>query len=361
MIFRKRMITPRNLLFTIAAIVAVILALMVFFMNRKTTFRPAEYVFAIPSQNKISQFVIYDQRDTLFITKDADGAWILNNELSADDILVQDLLGILRQLTVRSPVSLNRQSAVNEQLDKHGIRVDLYEDTYWVNISKSVRLFPRNKRFRSIVVGDMAPEGNSNYMRMAGAELPFEVYIPGYSGNLLPVFSAKPEDWLNPVVVDLAYDQIRRIELTVTGQADESFVLQNDMVLGYRLVNQAGIQIEADKLNTVAIELYLSSFEGLFYEELVGENQVQMKEQTMFDQAFMEMVVVGTKGDPIHLRFYQRKLAENAGYLLPENIDADPNRFFLVVNDTYTTIAQYMIFNRILRPLSFFLSANQDD
>ncbi len=361
MMYRKRKYTIRGSLLTIAAIISIMLALLAVFINRKTTFSPAQHVFAITAHNKISQVVITDQSNTLSITKNTAGAWMLNNTLSADDVLVQDLIGVFRQLTVRNPVPLNIQSAVNEQLDKHGIRVDMYEDTYWINLSKFFRFFPRNKRFRSIIVGDLTPDGKSNYMRMAGADLPFEVFIPGYTGNLLPVFSAKPEDWLDPVVVDLAYNQIKRIELTVTGQTHESFVLQNDMMLGYRLINFAGMQIEEEKLNNVAIELFLSSFEGLFYEELVEEDHAQMKDQTMFEQPFMEMVISGTKGDPIHLLFYQRKLAANTGLLLPESIDADPNRFFIVVDGKYTAIAQYLIFNRVLRPLSYFLATNHAD
>jgi hypothetical protein len=289
----------------------------------------------------------------LILEKDAEGVWHVNQAFRANESAVRELLGALRHLNVRLPVSLAEQEQVNQALEEKGVLVEIFVRNHWIRLPGGKGLISRTKRAKRLLAGEDTPDGESTIMRLYRSEMPFAVHVPGVQGGLSGLFSLSENLWRDPVVLDLQARQIRRIEVRFTENEKESYVIENQSQ--QPVLFHGGQAVDISLIDGTRLARYLEGFTELHYEKLMTGADDSLRMQEMFSPLFLEIVVQDQQERVTTLRFFRRKASEEELRGLAAGTNADPNRFFLQVNEGEFARAQYFVFNRIMRPLSYFL------
>lgn len=293
--------------------------------------------------------------EKLLLEKDTDGNWQVNNAFRANESAVRELLGTLRHLNVRLPVSLAEQQQVNNALENDGVMVEIFARSYWIKLPGDIRLIPRTKRVKRLLAGEDTPDNESTLMRLYRSRMPFAVHVPGVQGGLSDLFTLSESIWRDPVVLNLQAGQIKRVEVNFPEMENESFVIDNQGLQPLLLEN--GHAIELSMAGQTRLLRYLEAFTELHYEKLMTGPDDVLRQQQMVSPHFLEISINDHLGRVTTLRFFRRKADEAELRTLAATTTADPNRFYLQVNEGEFARAQYFVFNRIMRPLSYFLTS----
>jgi hypothetical protein len=342
-------------LFLSFSLLLFLIAMMIWYANTHSTFRPAESDFSVNSDFEISRIHIVDpvENQNIELVADASGRWMLNENIYANEPAIRQLLDVMRKLTIRQPVSVEMHEAINHLLDSAGRRVTVFARDYHIKIGGR-KIIPYQRVVQSFLVGNDTPDGLSSYMKKEGASMAFMIHVPGLESGVSSYFGSRVNDWRDPVIIDVALESIDFVRTIVTGQSEESFLVSRD---GDGLFSfhdpETGYKITDLSVDTARVLRYLSSFQSLHYEKLVDESDPDTSIGSMFDDPFMEIMVKPLGEKEIIITVFRRKPMEG-NQLDGITTGFDPNRFFIQFSDGEIAIAQYYVFNRILRPLSFF-------
>jgi hypothetical protein len=332
-----------------------LVAMMIWYSNSHSTFRPTESDFSVRRGLDISSIEIVNMatEGTILLTHGNDGMWYLNNSLLANESAVIQLLDILRKLTIRQPVSLDQTEEVYQKFDESGIRVVVSAKDHYLKIGGR-QFFPYQRVVQSFMIAGDTPDELSSYMRKSRESMAFMVHVPGMESGLYRYFDTNPNDWGDPVIIDMARNEIERVLIVFSEKPEESFLLKQDPYGMFEFYNHiSGELLSGINIDTTRVVRFLSSFHSLHYESLVSDDEIQSLEEMMFDEPFMTLTVKPFHNESTVIEVY-RKVPSDELISVGITTSYDPNRFYLKSDDEYA-IAQYYVFNRILRPLSFFV------
>lgn len=291
---------------------------------------------------------------SLLLEQDDSGIWQVNDRFRANESAVKELLGTLRNLTVRLPVALSDQQKVNAALEREGVLVTIYARTHWIRLPGGISLIPRTKRVKRFLAGEDTPDGESTFMRLLKSDMPFAVHVPGIQGGMAGLFSTEETAWRDPVVLNLTAALIQSVEVIFPERETDSFTL--DFSESSIQLFQGGQPVDSARIDWPRVSRFLDSFTGLHYEKLItGEDQDRLA-QEMRSPHFLVIRVSDRQGKTTQMLFFHRMLQPEELKDLAPGIDTDPDRFFLQVNEGDFALAQYFVFSRIIRPFSFFLA-----
>lgn len=320
-----------------------------------STFRVEDRDFSVDKDLEITRIEMesLSEGKKIVLHKDKQEKWRLDSSLFANDLAVRELIVLLERLSVRQPVSIANRNQVEEMLSATGVLVDVFVAAHRVNFG-NFRLFPYERRFQSFIVGPDAPEGESTFMRKTSSDQAFRVTRPGYKKGVSELFTAEKRVWRDPIVFDVSHESIHFVDVSVYGNEEESFVLKplNDQDFQFFRDEdkEKVIAIEAD---TTRVLRFLSSFRDIHYERLLDEEDEKIRKELMFEQPFMEISVKTKDGMQTNIKAFARHATDEI-LSIAEGVSQDPNRLYVQVNEGEYALAQYYVFSRILRPLSFF-------
>ncbi|MFN2395739.1 MAG: hypothetical protein ABR597_08635 [Bacteroidales bacterium] len=343
-------------LFLILAGLLFLVAVVIFWYSHSaSTLRASDSDFSLEPSLEVLKIEIISGHDSkeVVMEKDEQGRWILNNRYYANDLAVQQLIDLCNRLQVRQPVSMENRAQVDDMLSNRGVVVNIYVQAYRIHLGE-IRLIPYRRAYQSFVVGENTPDGLSTYMRKAGSQIPFRVHVPALETGISFLFDPDEREWRNPVIIDMPRNQINRVTMQDFENPDDSYRLireSADAFAFYHLnENQkiTGLDVDSQR-----VERFLLSFEDIHYESLLNEQQEQERKKLMFEQPFMKVAVENREGMEVSFTAFARNMPEGDN-VLPGEGPGDPHRFYIQVNDDEFALAQYYVFSRILRPLSFF-------
>ncbi len=348
--------TKKSLLLLLTALVLGSAGLYFSLSGKQGSMHERDRNFRLPQAAEVVQVEMQKKNgESLLLAKDAEGIWHVNHAFRANESAVRELLGTLRHLNVRLPVSLAEQEQVNHALEQDGVLVEVFVRTHWIKLPGELRLIPRTKRVKRLLAGEDTPDGESTIMRLYRSEMPFAVHVPGVQGGFAGLFSLNESLWRDPVVLDLEPRQISRVEVRFTGNEEESYLINNQGEQPVLL--HGGQAMDRSLIDGAKLARYLEAFTELHYEKLLTGADDSLRNHEMISPVFLEIEVQDQQDRLTTLRFFRRKASEEELRTLAAGSTIDPNRFFLQVNEGEFARAQYFVFNRIMRPLSYFLQA----
>ena len=345
----NKRIKPAFLLIAGLTALTVYLVYAAFMVNRHATVDR----FSMDEVSAVSDISLQKNDGVVNLRKRENGFWIVNEQYHADRVAIDELLSFLRNAAVRRPVPVALKEQIGREIDSLGTQVEVYKRTYWINLPGGLGLIPRKKRIHGFIAGNDSPDGESVYMRLHRSSDPYEIYIPGTTAPLGRRFTAKENKWRDPVVMNLSPGQLKTVEVVSDHSPDESFLLQRDAAGGIRLFRHDGREIPPERINQHRLTNYLRMFTSLFYETLLSDEELSELDKWLFRDPFMGIKVTDTSGHEQLLRCYYLDVG-HAETLLPVYAKVDPNRFVLQLDENEYAMALFLVFNRIIRPLSFF-------
>jgi hypothetical protein len=342
-----------RLLFILAIVLAALTA-MFYWSTTNSSFRGNEVVFSVNEEFEIAEVEMSDPsgENSVHLYKQ-NHEWRVNDNLNANEAAVDELQLVLYRIRVWQPVSLSENQQVEEMFAEKGVTVKVYVWAHLIRFGR-FRLFPVKRLYETIVVGEDVADGESTYMRKAGSSRSFKVILPGYDVGLSSIFNAEERVWRDPVIIDADWAHISSVEVMVPDQPHESYLIKNETKHLFVFYDPAHdntqLQINVD---TARVQRFISSFTTIYYETLLDEEGEFLRKEIMFEQPFMIINVNMKDGSKIKIESYARQPHGDVADLT-SGMEKDPNRFYVKVNQGEYAQAQYFVFNRIFRPLSFF-------
>ncbi len=346
--------TNTHLFFVLSALLFIIGIVIYWFTDTYSTFRVAERDFSVSNEHEIVriEMISYHTESRIELWKDDQDRWRLNENMFANELAVRELEGLLTRIRVRQPVSIAHAAKVDEMLENRGVRVNVFILAHRIRIG-GLKLWPYQRMYQSFVVGDDTPDGESTYMRKSPSAQAFKMHRPGLETGISSLFIPEERVWRDPVIFDMEPEEVASVTVLVPDDPDESFTLKNLGSEGFLFLDpqqQQPLDFAADTARTIR---FLSSFKDIHYELLPDKIGELQRKELMFEQPFMIITVESIRGETIRMNAYARRTPPDV--LMPaDGIDRDPNRFYVQVNQGEYAQAQYYVFNRILRPRSFF-------
>lgn len=346
----QKKIVPISLVLTILSL---IIALFVYNIYS----RPSGREVAFSNTNQINRIIISFGEDKVELFKTESDRWILNKYRNANQLAVDDMLSILRNVTVRRPVSLAERERIGRALDVSGVRLEAYAP---VSLFGMRLPWPFSKINRMVHCIEIWEDTNtaSNIMRYCGSTELVEVHIPGIGSQLLAFFSVNPADWLDPVVVDMNAKDLKRIIVIHPERPENSFSISHDPQTGFALFDHTQNRVSPETILVQRIEGYLHSFRELFFDDVIEDASLLKESGKMSPTPFIHVIITGHDGSEVTLDgYYMLTDSEKQGEL-PADRETNPNRFYMHLNDSEWVIAQFLVFGRVFQDIFYFSDRN---
>ncbi len=334
------------------------IAIWLIMQNDSSTLKERETGFALKDTSLVTKIFIADkQTNSITLTRTKKG-WILNDKFNTNNRVVESLLGTMSKVKVKAPVPKIGRDNIVSRLASIGIKVEIYQTAYRIDLGKKLKYFPYEKLAKVFYVGDATPDNLVTYMLIEGAEHPYITHITGFRGFLTPRFSPIADDWKSHVIYNHTLSDISSVAVEFGEKPEESFkvdILSSDG--SYKLTSL----IDNSKIinyDTLKLLNFLTSFSDLRYESRLNNLMSTIRQDSIINTTKVyEITLVDGDQDTTYMAGYNKRalpeeIREEAYFQL---IPLDNDRFYGLANEGEDfVLLQYYTFNKVLYPLSYY-------
>lgn len=340
------------------AILAVLAIVLLIFNSRKSTMNKAETQFAIDDTASVTKvFLANKMGKSVKLVKQPDGTWQLNDKYVATIENVRLLLATARNIRMQAPISKAGHNNMVKRMATASVKVEFYQKVYFIDFW-GMKFFPYEKCTKRYYVGDPTMDNGGNFMMLDGAKQIYVVALPGFRGFVSPRYSFIEADWRDHTVFSAKLSQIKEVKYEFPKAPKESFKI---VALGSRRFNLVRLSDNAvaPKYDTAKVIDQLMLFRSLKYEAFVTDMEPLKKDSILRFNHFQTLTLTENSGKVTKVRMYRvpEILIPDQSQMDIVEMDYSRDKFYIVMNDSKDMqIAQYFVFERLLQPLSYYLS-----
>ncbi len=344
----------------ISVIILTAIALVLVLSRSETTFRKDSADFAVDDSATVTRIFMSDKNNnSVTLNRLGPGNWQVNNQYPASKFNVEMLLQTMSELMVKNPVAKAAQNNVIRELAVNSVKVEIYQKAYRIDLFGQIRWFPHEKLTKVYYVGGATSSNQGTFMLMENASTPFVTYLPGLRGFVSPRYSPLSKYWRDYTVFKKTIPEIVKVRVEVPGTPDFSYEVTNNRNNTYTLVSLKDNKQIFD-YDTLRMLNFLSGFRNLNYEALLNDIDKHKIDSVVNSQPFIVITLTDTSGATRTMKTYHKQgpegQADPQGNPLPYDLD----RLYATVNgDKDFVVIQYFVFDKVLRPKSFFLKEPQ--
>lgn len=348
----------RNLYIFIVFLFMLIIALMLVMSNQSTTIRERDKNFAIEDTASITKFFLADKDGRQVLVQRIDGGnWTVNDTYRANKPVVDLMLRTMANVSVLQPVPKAAHNNVVKRMSASAVKVEIYQRAYRINLFHRIKLFPYEKLSKVYYVGDNTQNNAGTFMLIEGSDIPFVTYLPGFLGFISLRYTTKIDDWRDHTIFNFRLMEMKSVKVELPKNADSSFVFYNNgggNIELFRLKDNAKVEVY-DTLKSLD---FLSAFNDIKFEGIITEFD-SSKYDSIISSVPDFKITIGTYDNrDLSISAFRRKAPEGSFDLNDQQLIWDLDRLYVYVHFTEDlTICQYFVFDRLLRPLSYFLPA----
>jgi len=196
---------------------------------------------------------------------------------------------------------------------------------------------------------------------MDGSDVPFIVHLMKLRGFVAPRYSTREEDWRDHSVFKTKLSDIKSVTMEIPADPGQSFEIMQDEDIHLKSLESGEL---VAKYDTMKMLNFLSAFADLRYEALMNKLDSAFIDSITSSLPFHIITLEETNGKVTAIKTFHKD--NDAGrFDLEGNIYVnDLDRAYALVNDERDFVMiQFFVFDKILRPLSYFIpeSAQQID
>ena len=344
----------KNKYIFLIAFILLVIAVVLILSKSSGTFDKKLKDFAIEDTASVTKIFLADKsnRSVLF-EKESQGNWKLNGKYPARQSGIDLLLETMMKLVPRYPVPKKAHNNIVSLLATRSVKVEIYQEAYRINLFNRVKLFQYEKLTRTYYVGGASPDNIGTYMLMEGASVPFVVHLLGFRGFVAPRFSTLEKDWRDHTVFNTRLSEIQSVIMEFPNKKDDSYEINvnEEYVVLKKLYNKE-IVVGYDTLKLLN---FLTSFANIKYESLLENINPERKDSIISSTPQHILTVVDTKGDSTTIKTFFKPNDERTFDTEGRFYTYDVDKLYALINeDRDFVIIQYFVFDKVLRPLSYF-------
>jgi len=293
--------------------------------------------------------------NNLTLTRVQPGKWMVDNKYPGSKANIELLLGTMLGLQVKETVPKAAMEYVIKDLATISVKVEIYQWKYRINFLNLVRLFPHEKLTKVYYVGGPIQSNRGSYMIMEHSSVPFVVYLPGLRGFVTPIYSPIEKYWRDYTIFKKSIQQIESVRMEFPADPANSFEIKNDANMNIRFISLADQQ-EIPGFDTLKVMNFLASFRNINFEALLNDIEPHRKDSIIATTPYCIISLTDTSHTTQRIKTYRRGASPGEVDDLGRPAPYDMDRLFALVNDGRDfTLIQYFVFDKILRPKSFFI------
>jgi len=345
----------KNRRFIVAVTVLGVIAIALVLTNSKSTFKRELSDFAIDDTSNVTKIFMSDKNNnSLTLTRVQPGKWLVNNKYSGSKANIELLLGTMLGLQVKETVPKAALEYVIKDLATISVKVEIYQWKYRINLFDFIRLFPHEKLTKVYYVGGPIQSNRGSYMIMEHSSVPFVVYLPGLRGFVTPIYSPIEKYWRDYSIFKKSIQQIESIRMDFPSEPGSSFEIKNDANMNMRFISLADNQ-QVPMFDTLKVMNFLASFRNINFEALLNDMETHRKDSILATTPYCIISLTDTSHTTQIIKTYRKGASPGEMDDFGKPAPYDMDRLYALVNDgkDFTSI-QYFVFDKILRPKSFF-------
>jgi hypothetical protein len=345
-----------KLLILIILILVMVLTALYLFDNKSGTFKDRENDFAVKDTASITKVFLADKKNrTILLERQPDGSWRLNTVYKARQSAINTLFETMKNITPKYPVPEKAHNTIVAQLAAQSVKVEVYQYAFRINLFSRVRLFPHEKLTKTYYVGGATADNMGTFMLMEGADVIFVTHMLGLRGFVTPRYSTLEKDWRDHAIFNTKLFHIQSITMDIPGDSQNSYrvVSENDQFSIYKLDDNEHVP----EYDTLRLLNFLTGFSDIRYEALLDNLIDPVRKDSVISSPPKSIItLVDINNDSTSVKIYYKPNDEGAFDLEGNPYDYDIERLYASINEGRDfVLIQYYTFDKILRPLSFFI------
>lgn len=343
----------------LVVVILLVTAIVIITSNTYSTLENGDAAFAVADTSTVTKVYIANKNENEVLLSRSTKGWTLDGNYNANQMMIDQMLGTLKRLKVKAPVSLAKHDNVVRRMAAVSTKVEIYQMVFRINLFNKIKFFEHEKLTKVFYVGGSTQDNLGTYMLMEGGERPYIVFLPSHRGYISTRFSPIQDDWKSHVVFNNNLSEIQSVRLTFGREPENSFRI--DVVDGrgnYQLTELlTGNQM--DSYDTLKLLNFLTSFRDLRYETRLNNiKSVVAIDSIVNSPSLYELTLVDQKQDTTYVKMFEKRETsmEDSGMELIF-IPVDHDRFYGLINDGEDfVLMQYYSYDKVLKPLSYYIN-----
>lgn len=343
----------KHLIILFLILILVFVALFLVFNRGTGTFKDHTKEFAVKDTATITKVFLADKKNrTILLERVEAGDWLLNGTYKARNSGINLLFETFKHLVPKYPVPKSGHDNVVAQLAAASIKVEIYQQVYRFDLL-GIELFSHEKLTKTYYVGGATQDNMGSFMLMEGADVPFVVHLLGFRGYVAPRYSTMEKDWRDHTVFRKSLAEIHQVIMEIPTEPENSFkILKENRDL--KLINFETNKV-ISQYDTLRLLNFLTAFADIRYEALLNDMNPNRKDSIIQSTPKNILTVVDTKGDSTTIITYFKPNDNRAVNMEGSLYVHDLDRLYALVNNNKDfVLIQYYVFDKVLRPLSYF-------
>ena len=205
-----------------------------------------EYFALKEKVNNLDRITITNSSADISLQKEG-RKWSLNNEYTADPTKINDLLGVLSEVSVRRKAAANIQEKLKSSKSVH----------------YAVSLFSSGALIQSFEVAEN-DQGTLTYFI---DDIVYVVNIPGYNYHIADIFALPPSEWRSPYVFASNWTTLDKMQISYSQRQEDNFEIIYDN-LGYIIPSVSPLDTAAmyeymQQISFLQVQSYLPSVDSI--------------------------------------------------------------------------------------------------
>ena len=343
-------------LIIIITIVLAIIVLILFLTNSKNTFRGAVKDFAVQDTSIVTKIFMSDKsNNNLTLKKEASGAWTVNDKYKARKDAIKTILTTMMRVSVLEPVSKAEHNSVIKRLASSSVKVEIYQYVYRIDLFNRIKLFPHEKLTKTYYVGGNTQNNIGTYMLMEKSTVPFITYMPGFRGFISVRYTPREDDWRDHTIFNQRISDIKSVKLEFLESPEMSYILKNTGETIFSLKSLKD-NTEIRDFDTLKVLDFITSFSNIRFEALLNNLDIPGKDSIMTSQPYHIVTLTNRAGEEFVVKTFHKYPSTEEFDFEGNPVLYDRDRLYALVNNEKDfVLIQFFVFDKILRPLSYFI------
>jgi hypothetical protein len=276
----------KNILYIIIIVGLIILAVIFYLQNEKSTLLPGSSDFALEQGQRVDSIAL-KQDSVKFTLVRENNYWSLNGNLPARKRAIEDFFQVLTGLQIEAPATKSNRDEIIDLVRQNPIHVKIYK---------------RGRLIKNYMVEDSKYKRGATYMMMKDASSPFLMNYPGFNGDLARLYHTDPVYWRDRTIFSYSGIDIRNVKVEYKSEAKHSFELNyiNDK---FNLIDLSENK-KITPLNNSRASRYYSYYSDIRYEEIIQRSS--LKDSLQAVKPFCTITVRDKNDKVVSLQAYRK-------------------------------------------------------
>ncbi len=317
--------------------IAVVIAIIIFATNRKSTLKKELRDFAYEDTASINKIFMADKNNNTLLLERQGEIWIVNHKYMARKDAIKLLLETIATIDVKSPVAKSMLPRVTKLLATNSVKVEIYAN---------------DKRVKTYYVGDATPDNMGTYMILENSSMPFVMHKPGFNGYLTVRYFIDETDWRDLSLFPISINKLYSIQISSTEQPAFSFTIIRKSPVDYVLLDMQNKPVS--NYDTITVKEYASTvikLKAQSWEIYIPPARIDSIKQAV---PFFQITIKTINEENYNLKLYRHPNTHNQtdaqGKLYPYDMDV----MYGLLNNKDIVLCQYFVFDPILVPINTF-------